>query len=47
MMAVAARAFNGVAGRPVERGSATYVDAALGHGKDVHGCFMMNCEIAP
>ncbi|KAI0755123.1 putative short-chain dehydrogenase/reductase family protein [Daedaleopsis nitida] len=47
MMAVAARAFNGIAGRPVERGSATYVDAAYGHGKETHGCFLMNCEIAP
>lgn len=45
--AVAAKIFFSVAGRPVDRGAATYVDAALGHGKESHGCFLMNCKIAP
>lgn len=35
------------AGRPVERGAATYVDAVLGHGSESHGCFLMNNNIAP
>ncbi|KAL8717199.1 MAG: hypothetical protein Q9225_005534 [Loekoesia sp. 1 TL-2023] len=39
--------FFGVAGRTVDRGAATYVDALLGHGKEAHGCFLMNTEIAP
>jgi NAD(P)-dependent dehydrogenase (short-subunit alcohol dehydrogenase family) len=45
--AVAVKIFLSVAGRPVDRGAATYVDAALGHGKESHGCFLMNCKIAP
>ena len=45
--AVAAKIFFSVAGRPVDRGAATYVDAALGHGKESHGCFLMNCKISP
>ncbi|MCJ1403244.1 hypothetical protein MMC11_006467 [Xylographa trunciseda] len=47
VIAVAAKIFFSVAGRPVDRGAATYVDAALGHGKESHGCFLMNCKIAP
>lgn len=39
--------FHGIAARPVERGAATFADALLGHGKETHGCFLMNCEIAP
>lgn len=42
-----AKAFFGIAGRTVDRGAATYVDALLGHGKETHGCFLMNNEIAP
>ena len=45
--AAAAKVFFSIAGRPVDRGAATYVDAALGHGKESHGCFLMNCKIAP
>lgn len=45
--AVAAKMFFSIAGRPVDRGAATYVDAVAGHGKDSHGCFLMNCQIAP
>ena len=41
------KAFFGIAGRTVDRGAATYVDALLGHGKETHGCFLMNTEIAP
>lgn len=44
---IAAKAFFTIAGRPVDRGAATYVDALLGHGKEAHGCFLMNCDIAP
>ncbi|KAI9842875.1 MAG: hypothetical protein M1838_002951 [Thelocarpon superellum] len=45
--AVAAKLFFSLAGRPVDRGAATYIDAVLGHGKESHGCFLMNCTIAP
>jgi len=45
--AVAAKIFFSIAGRPVDRGAATYIDAVLGHGKESHGCFLMNCKIAP
>ncbi len=34
-------------GRTLEQGAWTYVDAAIRHGKDAHGCFMMDCEIRP
>jgi NAD(P)-dependent dehydrogenase (short-subunit alcohol dehydrogenase family) len=43
---MAAKAFNAVAGRPLDKGAATYVDALLGHGKESHGCFLMNTEIS-
>lgn len=45
--AVAAKIFFSIAGRTVEKGAATYIDAALGHGKESHGCFLMNCSISP
>ncbi|KAK9327612.1 hypothetical protein V1520DRAFT_365269 [Lipomyces starkeyi] len=45
--AVAAKLFFSIAGRPVDKGAATYVDAVLGHGEESHGCFLMNCKIAP
>lgn len=41
------KAFFAIAGRTVDRGAATYIDALLGHGKEAHGCFLMNTEIAP
>jgi len=41
------KAFFGIAGRTVDRGAATYVDALLGHGKEAHGCFLMNTKVAP
>ncbi|KAF8857926.1 NAD(P)-binding protein [Acephala macrosclerotiorum] len=41
------KTMHAIAARPLERGAATYVDALLGHGKESHGCFLMNCEIAP
>lgn len=44
---VASKAFFAIAGRPVDRGAATYVDALLGHGKESHGCFLMNTKISP
>ncbi|KFY72555.1 hypothetical protein V499_07303 [Pseudogymnoascus sp. VKM F-103] len=44
---VAMKAFLAITGRPVDRGAATYVDALLGHGKESHGCFLMNTEISP
>lgn len=47
LTAVAATIFLSTAGRSVDRGAATYVDAVLGHGKESHGCFLMNCKIAP
>jgi NAD(P)-dependent dehydrogenase (short-subunit alcohol dehydrogenase family) len=47
VLLVASKAFFTIAGRPVDRGAATYVDALLGHGKESHGCFLMNTEISP
>jgi NAD(P)-dependent dehydrogenase (short-subunit alcohol dehydrogenase family) len=47
LLGVAAKLFNAAAGRPVERGAATYVDAVLGHGTESHGCFLMNCKVSP
>lgn len=44
---VASKAFFAIAGRPVDKGAATYVDALLGHGKESHGCFLMNTNISP
>ncbi|SPO01727.1 related to short-chain dehydrogenase/reductase family protein, putative [Cephalotrichum gorgonifer] len=44
---LAAKMFFSAAGRPVNRGAATYVDAVLGHGKETHGCFLMNCKVGP
>ncbi|KFY10662.1 hypothetical protein V491_07541 [Pseudogymnoascus sp. VKM F-3775] len=44
---IAANIFFGIAGRTVDRGAATYIDALLGHGKESHGCFLMNTEISP
>lgn len=41
------KALTGLAGRPVESGAATYVHAVLTRGKESHGCFLMNAEIAP
>jgi NAD(P)-dependent dehydrogenase (short-subunit alcohol dehydrogenase family) len=47
LMRVAGTLFHGIAGRPVEQGAATYIDALLSHGQEAHGCFLMNQEIAP
>ncbi|KAH8651284.1 hypothetical protein BX600DRAFT_387849 [Xylariales sp. PMI_506] len=44
---LAVKLFFTIAGRHVSSGAATYVDAVLGHGKESHGCFLMNCQIAP
>ena len=45
--AIVAKIFFGIAGRPVDRGAATYIHAVLGLGKESHGCFLMNAQIAP
>lgn len=47
MARVLTSAFFNFAGRTVDRAAATYVDALLGHGKEVHGSFLLNCEPAP
>jgi NAD(P)-dependent dehydrogenase (short-subunit alcohol dehydrogenase family) len=47
VLRVAGKAFFAIAGRPVDRGAATYVDALLCHGKESHGCFLMNTQISP
>jgi NAD(P)-dependent dehydrogenase (short-subunit alcohol dehydrogenase family) len=47
LFSVAVKGFLAIAGRPVNRAAATYVDALLGHGKESHGCYLMNCNIAP
>ncbi|CRG82670.1 hypothetical protein PISL3812_00014 [Talaromyces islandicus] len=44
--AVAAKMFFSIAGRRIDKGAATYIDAVLGHGKETHGCFLMNCQIS-
>ena len=44
---IVGKIFNGITARPVNRGAATYIDALLGHGKESHGCFLMNTEISP
>lgn len=36
-----------LAGRPVEVGALTYVDAAVVKGVDSHGCSLVNCKISP
>ncbi|SPJ84384.1 related to short-chain dehydrogenase/reductase family protein, putative [Fusarium torulosum] len=41
------RSFFSIAGRPIDRGAASYTNAVYGHGKESHGCFLMSCEIAP
>lgn len=46
-VAVAAKLFFSIAGRPVDKGAATYVHAVLGHGKESHGCFLMNSKVSP
>lgn len=47
IVAVVMKAFNPACARPLEKGAATYVDAILRHGKESHGCFLMNCTNAP
>jgi NAD(P)-dependent dehydrogenase (short-subunit alcohol dehydrogenase family) len=47
LLRVAASCFVGFAGRPVEMGAATYVDAAFKQEGESHGCFVMNCAISP
>jgi hypothetical protein len=47
VLRVASSIFNGIAARTMDRGAATYIDALLGHGKESHGCFLMNTEISP
>ncbi|KAL3417238.1 short-chain dehydrogenase [Phlyctema vagabunda] len=44
---IASKAFSSIAGRPVDRGAATYIDALLGHGRESHGCFLMNTQVSP
>ncbi|CAG9942775.1 unnamed protein product [Clonostachys rosea f. rosea IK726] len=39
--------FHGIAGRPLEQGAATYLDAILRHGKESHGSYIMNFKFAP
>ena len=46
MIAVAAKIFFGIAGRTPEVGAATYVDAALNHGAEVHGSYIVNCKVS-
>jgi hypothetical protein len=47
LLYIAVKIFHAIAARPVNRGAATYADALMGHGKESHGCFLMNEEIAP
>lgn len=47
LVRIGVNAFFAIAGRPVDQGAATYIDALLNHGKESHGCFLMNTEISP
>ena len=47
LVRIASKAFFEIAGRTVDKGAATYVDALLGHGSESHGSFLMNTEISP
>jgi len=47
LVRIGAKAFFGIAGRTVDKGASTYIDALLDHGKESHGCFLMNTEISP
>lgn len=47
VVALVMKVFVGLSGRPVSQGAAIYVDAIVRHGKESHGCFMMNNNIAP
>lgn len=47
LLLLVVKTMHAITARPVERGAATYIDALLGHGKESHGCFLMNCEISP
>ena len=47
LVRIAAKAFFEIAGRTVDKGAATYIDALLGHGPESHGCFLMNTKISP
>jgi NAD(P)-dependent dehydrogenase (short-subunit alcohol dehydrogenase family) len=47
LLGLVVAAFFSIAGRPVDRGAATYLDAALGQGGNSHGCFLMNCKVSP
>jgi NAD(P)-dependent dehydrogenase (short-subunit alcohol dehydrogenase family) len=46
-VAVGARVFLAIAGRPVDQGAATYVEAVLRLGAESHGCFLLNGKVAP
>lgn len=39
--------FLAVAARPLDRGAASYIDAAFGHGEESHGSFLMSLKISP
>lgn len=43
-VAIPEKVFFSVAGRPTERGAATYLDAVLRHGKQSHGCFLYELQ---
>lgn len=47
LAAVLVEAFFSLAGRLVERGTATYVNVVLRHEPESHGCFLMNCLVSP
>ena len=42
-----ARLFLAIAARPLDRGAASYVDAAFQHGEESHGCFLMSLKVSP
>ena len=47
MLRIGSKLVFAIAGRPVDRGAATYVHALLISGRESHGCFLMNNKIAP
>ncbi|KAL1849891.1 hypothetical protein VTK73DRAFT_9793 [Phialemonium thermophilum] len=42
---IAVSLFGAATGRPVNDGASTILDAAINHGKESHGCFLMNFKI--
>lgn len=47
LVVVVFKMFAAVAARPLDRGAASYIDAAFAHGTESHGCFLMSLKVSP